>query len=102
MTKTTTMQADSNNQINSHGPLKKRNWYSALSKEQKEEVCRKKREAYARKKSLANDAINNKQIVATSARDEDGIVHHEGTPNIEKTINDGGCQKDRRAMLYNR
>ena len=22
-----------------------------------------------------------------------GIVHYEGTPNIEKIINDGGCQK---------
>jgi hypothetical protein len=50
-------------------------------------VHRKKIEAYARKKSIANDAINNKQIAATSARDEDGIVHHEGTPNIEKKNN---------------
>jgi hypothetical protein len=66
-------KADSNNQVNAHGPLRKRNWYSALSEEQKEEVRRKKREVYARKKSE--------------------IVHHEGTPNIEKTINDGGCQK---------
>ena len=62
-----------NNQINAHGPLRKRNWYRSLSEEQKEEVRRKKREAYVRKKSR--------------------IVHHEGTPNIEKTINDGGCQK---------
>ena len=67
------MRIDSNNQVNAHGPLRKRNWYSALSKEQKEEVRWKKREVYARKKT--------------------GIVHHEGTPNIEKIINDGRCQK---------
>jgi hypothetical protein len=47
-------------------------------------VHRKKTEAYARKMSLANDAINNKQIATTLARDEDGIVYHEGIPNIEK------------------
>jgi hypothetical protein len=47
-------------------------------------VHKKKTEAYARKMSLANDAINNKQIATTSARDEDGIVYHEGISNIEK------------------
>ena len=77
-------RAYSNIQINSHGPLKKRKWYSALFVEQKEVVHRKKIEVNARKKSIANDAINNKQIAATSARDKDEIVHHEGTTNIEK------------------
>jgi hypothetical protein len=68
---------------------KKKICYSALSKEQREDICRKQREAYARKKSLPRDAIRSKQIVATSTRDafEDGIVHYEGAPNIASKSN---------------
>jgi hypothetical protein len=67
------MRVNSNSQINTCGPLKKKkkkkkSRYSALSEERKEEIHRKQREAYRRKKSLGNNANRNKQIVPTSTR----------------------------------
>ena len=42
-------------------PKKKRSWNSTLSEEQKKEVCKKKREAYALKKALKK-AIRNEHM----------------------------------------
>ena len=77
---------NSSGQINSCSVFGVKNWHNVLSEQQREEVHKKQREAYARKKSLAKEAIRNKQMVATQIREafEDGIVCYEDRPSFEK------------------
>lgn len=104
--------------------MPKRGWYSTLSEEQKEEVCKKRREMYAQKKALAKEDIMNQTMDATPIAGEmyaqkkafakgniknqtmvvtpiggtfgEASVHYHVGPNIEKSQDEDACGPERK------